>query len=72
MVTNEERKRITNLLTSPASAHEPKIVEFCHLVSHHRCAVSQLAAEVFVVTGPDRHHRPVTDVTKGDYLESTR
>lgn len=59
-------------LTSPASAHESEIVEFRHLVPHHSCAVSQLTAEVFVVAGPDGHHRPVADVAQRDYLEGAR
>lgn len=61
-----------SLLTTTASAHEPQIVEFGHLILHDGRAVAQLAAPILVVAGPNGDNGAVADVGQRDHFECNR
>lgn len=65
----------TNLiytLTTPTAADESQIVEFGHLILHHRRTVAQLGAPVLVVARVYRDHRAVAHVRQRHHLEGDR
>jgi len=59
-------------LTSSASAHEPQIVKFGHLVLHQGGAVAQLRAKVFIVARANGNRRAIWHLAERHHLEGNR
>lgn len=55
-----------------ASADKTEIVEFRHLVLHHRGAIPQLRAIVLIVAGLQSYHGAVLNVVQSDHFKSDR
>lgn len=67
---NKKLRNLRNLiLTATTSADKPQIVEFGHLIFHDGRAVSQLAAPILIVAGPNRDNRSIANGGQCDHFE---